>query len=393
MDIRNGSITAYNGISASLGTSNQFNINKSGTNYLNVFNNGRLWIGSGTPTDSGFQADIVGTVRVNGTLTINTSGQSTTLSTFYGIGSQGQNIFIGGGGLSSGTGGGSSAFGSYNTAVGITALSANTTGNLNTAIGTAALIVNTTGNNNAAFANSSLQANISGINNTGIGVSTLFSNTTGNNNTSLGFQAGYGLAGTNSNTTGTNNIFIGYISVGESATESNRTWIGNTSTLSTWVGGNLLVGTRVNSTFLLDVNGTARVGSIRTGNFGSGDSIVFNTQDYSFSTVSNVLRINMGSGVNNKFDITNQGGNTAFRYFTGGLYSNFGMYQTDLFSNNQVASAILELRSNAMGFLPPRMTNAQRTAISSPAVGLIVYCTDATEGLYVYKSTGWTFII
>ena len=156
--------------------------------------------------------------------------------------------------------------------------------------------------------------------------------------------------------------------------------------------GRLLLGTTTESTFLLDVNGTARVGSIRTGNFGSGDSIVFNTQDYSFSTVSNVLRINMGSGVNNKFDITNQGGNTAFRYFTGGLYSNFGMYQTDLFSNNQVASAILELRSNAMGFLPPRMTNAQRTAISSPAVGLIVYQTDGTEGTYEYASTGWRII-
>ena len=70
MDIRNGSITAYNGISASLGTSNQFNINKSGTNYLNVFNNGRLWLGSGTPADAGFQADIVGTLRVGGNLSL-----------------------------------------------------------------------------------------------------------------------------------------------------------------------------------------------------------------------------------------------------------------------------------------------------------------------------------
>jgi len=58
-----------------------------------------------------------------------------------------------------------------------------------------------------------------------------------------------------------------------------------------------------------------------------------------------------------------------------------------------VASSILTLASTTKGFLPPRMTNAQRTAIATPAVGLIVYCTDATEGLYVYKSTGWTFII
>jgi hypothetical protein len=57
------------------------------------------------------------------------------------------------------------------------------------------------------------------------------------------------------------------------------------------------------------------------------------------------------------------------------------------------ASAILQADSTTKGFLAPRMTNAQRTAISSPAVGLIVYCTDLVEGLYVYKSTGWTFVI
>lgn len=57
------------------------------------------------------------------------------------------------------------------------------------------------------------------------------------------------------------------------------------------------------------------------------------------------------------------------------------------------ASAQLEVVSTSRGFLPPKMTNAQRTAIASPAVGLMVYCTDTTEGLYIYKSTGWTFII
>jgi hypothetical protein len=57
------------------------------------------------------------------------------------------------------------------------------------------------------------------------------------------------------------------------------------------------------------------------------------------------------------------------------------------------ASAFLQVNSTTKGFLPPRMTNAQRAAIGTPAVGLMVYCTDAVEGLYVYKSTGWTFVI
>jgi hypothetical protein len=57
-----------------------------------------------------------------------------------------------------------------------------------------------------------------------------------------------------------------------------------------------------------------------------------------------------------------------------------------------VASAKLQVESTTQGFLPPRMTNAQRLAIASPAVGLMVYCTDVVEGLYINKSTGWTYI-
>jgi hypothetical protein len=50
---------------------------------------------------------------------------------------------------------------------------------------------------------------------------------------------------------------------------------------------------------------------------------------------------------------------------------------------------LLSMSSTTQGFLPPRMTSAQRTAISSPATGLIVYQTDGTEGLWVYTSSGW----
>jgi hypothetical protein len=57
-----------------------------------------------------------------------------------------------------------------------------------------------------------------------------------------------------------------------------------------------------------------------------------------------------------------------------------------------VASAKVQIDSTTQGFLPPRMTNAQRIAIATPAVGLCVYCTDAIEGLYINKSTGWTYI-
>jgi hypothetical protein len=56
-------------------------------------------------------------------------------------------------------------------------------------------------------------------------------------------------------------------------------------------------------------------------------------------------------------------------------------------------SAIVDITSTTKGFLPPRMTNAERLAIATPAIGLVVYCTDVVEGLYINKSTGWTFVV
>ena len=72
-----------------------------------------------------------------------------------------------------------------------------------------------------------------------------------------------------------------------------------------------------------------------------------------------------------------------------GVLQNGGLY---FGTGTKSASALNQLDSTTQGFLPPRMTAAQRTAIASPAIGLMVYCTDTVEGLYVYKSTGWTFI-
>lgn len=55
-------------------------------------------------------------------------------------------------------------------------------------------------------------------------------------------------------------------------------------------------------------------------------------------------------------------------------------------------SAVLDVNSTTQGFLPPRMTQAQRNAIYSPAAGLIVWCTDCgTNGLFsAYDGNGWT---
>lgn len=56
------------------------------------------------------------------------------------------------------------------------------------------------------------------------------------------------------------------------------------------------------------------------------------------------------------------------------------------------ASAMLDIKSTSKGLLPPRLTTAQRTAIASPADGLVVYDTD-TKSLWYYKGgTGWAVV-
>jgi uncharacterized protein (TIGR02145 family) len=52
------------------------------------------------------------------------------------------------------------------------------------------------------------------------------------------------------------------------------------------------------------------------------------------------------------------------------------------------SSAILDLQSTDKGFLPPRMSNTQRNAISNPSTGLIVYNTT-TKCLNIYTNTMW----
>ena len=50
-------------------------------------------------------------------------------------------------------------------------------------------------------------------------------------------------------------------------------------------------------------------------------------------------------------------------------------------------SAMLDIQSTSKGALVPRMTNAQRAAIATPANGLLVFCTDAPSGFYYNSGT------
>jgi hypothetical protein len=52
-------------------------------------------------------------------------------------------------------------------------------------------------------------------------------------------------------------------------------------------------------------------------------------------------------------------------------------------------SAMLDVVSTNKGVLIPRMTAAQRGAITSPATGLLVYQTDGSAGFWYYDGTAW----
>ena len=141
-------------------------------------------------------------------------------------------------------------------------------------------------------------------------------------------------------------------------------------------GGNVAIGTTTDAGFKLDVNGTARVQGAMT--------------------ISGLITAPSGLFVSGVLDIYNDGSNGAISMRTPTNTLNLRKYVKVLGDNggfgNNDASAAFQIDGTNRGFLPPRMTQTQRNAIASPAIGLEIYQTDATEGKYIYKSSGWTYI-
>ena len=106
----------------------------------------------------------------------------------------------------------------------------------------------------------------------------------------------------------------------------------------------------------------------------------------------------IGFGANEGIDF----GKMGFPSFAGWIQSGFNGINADplllqplggnlgIGTLTPAASAVLDISSVTQGFLPPRMTAAQRTAIPSPAEGLLVYQTDRSKGYYYFISGAWT---
>jgi hypothetical protein len=89
-------------------------------------------------------------------------------------------------------------------------------------------------------------------------------------------------------------------------------------------------------------------------------------------------------------------GTTALSFAAGGSNQNVsilpsGTGSVGIGTNSPNSSAILDASSTTKGFLPPRMTYAQKMAIASPPQGLIIYCTNCgTNGEpEYYNGVAW----
>jgi len=71
------------------------------------------------------------------------------------------------------------------------------------------------------------------------------------------------------------------------------------------------------------------------------------------------------------------------------------LHAQELDISNTATNASAELTvvspNNNTGVLIPCMTSAQRDAIASPTISLLIYDTDLNKFMY-YSSSGWTFV-
>ena len=122
-----------------------------------------------------------------------------------------------------------------NTAVGYYALNANNTGVNNVAVGNGAMQSNTGGYNNVAMGGSALSTNLNGIANTAIGHNSLL-NVTNSYNTALGMYSGTNMGNTTYNTA------IGYTALYTQTTGSSNTAVGHNAGYTTNGNYNTYVG-------------------------------------------------------------------------------------------------------------------------------------------------------
>jgi len=210
---------------------------------------------------------------------------------------------------------------------------------------------------------------MTGSGNAGFGYHNLAALTAGNFNTTVGSSAGSYLTSSNENT------MVGF-GAGSNATDPSS---------------NICIGAFSGKNIYSNSNGGGSAGyNVMIGD--SAGSVI--TYNGSYNVLIGHYALNYPSAIpNNKLCVTggSTGANLLYGDFnTGQLQVNASQYSPAL-----TPSAALEVISTSRGLLPPRLTAAQRNAISSPATGLTLYCTDciatdsSTGVMQTYNGSGW----
>lgn len=242
--------------------------------------------------------------------------------------------------------------GEENTIIGYVAGGPMTTAKWNTMVGSAAGIYNT-GSSNTFIGASAGRGNTTGERNVAIGYNTSNNNQIGKWNTSVGYSAtpsmgdagaiadyntalGYGSGGTF--VVGNENLFLGFDT--GSVLNNNVTPL-TQANQSIFIGAKAKGGTVDNQTNQIVIGYGAQ-------GLGSNSVVIGNT-----SITKTSLRGQIGIG-----------------------------------TDAPVTTAKVQIDSTTQGFLPPRMTTTEKNAITSPAIGLVVFDTTL-ERLCVRTSTTW----
>lgn len=170
---------------------------------------------------------------------------------------------------------------------------------------------------------------------------------------------------------------------------------------------NVLINTTTDAGYKLDVNGSGRIGS-STNNWiynpatnSSEIKQTFNSTYFAFLFVASTTYpitasretyvLQSSTSIKGFRFEASTGSSTMFVNTSGGAstdqYVNIGGNR----NSQNSTSAILELESTIKGFLPPKMTTAQKNAIGTPATGLMVYDTTLNK-LAVYTGATWETI-
>lgn len=268
-----------------------------------------------------------------------------------------------------------------NTSIGYNNLPRLTSGSGNTSVGAESMLYLLTGTENTSIGNQSL-INVTGSNNVGVGKRSGQTITSGSQNTIIGTNADV------STNNLTNATALGYAA---NVTASNTIQLGNTSVTNVKTSGTISVGgvtypnTDGTNGQVLTTNGS---GVISWSTPSTGPNTTVTT--ISNSSNANGAIITSGAMSLTPADATNGGILTNGSQTIAGDKTFNGKIQIGAGSSN--TSAALDIQSSTKGFLPPRMTYAQRNTITSPVAGLVVWCNNCgTSGeLQVYNGITWT---